>query len=221
MAPSKLLSPGALATTLCATLATAQRALYSDSNFSTCVPNSQLQATYFGASLTPDNHTLAYDLVGVNKFSGNATVAFSVVVSSQPAFQYTLDPCLGAGSAAFCPASPGAVALDSNINIPEDQLSQIPDATYTMPNPDAYFRMEINNVATNKTVGCLQAKLTNDASKSSNSSTSSSATSSASMSGTGTSSPTPSSSGSANSSGNSDGNDSSASTSYTNWTLFL
>ena len=197
-----------------ACLVHAQRALYSNS-FETCVDDSQLTATHFNVSITPDNNTLSYDLSGRNEYSGNATLTFTVTVDSNQVYSSKLDPCSGAGTASFCPATPGELAINANQETAEGGFDQIPNDTYTMQNPDAYFRFALIDSATNETVGCLQANFTNDASQ-----TSASGNATDAGNGTGTISGNTNGAGDTNSSSSSPAGGSGASITYLNWTLF-
>ncbi|EME79892.1 uncharacterized protein MYCFIDRAFT_18514, partial [Pseudocercospora fijiensis CIRAD86] len=105
----------------------------------TCLANSSLTATYFAASLTPDNNTLAYDLQATNTYSGSITISYIIAVNSTTYYNLIEDPC-SSGEASFCPASPGQIALNSNQNAPDRVLSRIPESAYTTPDLVAWFR---------------------------------------------------------------------------------
>lgn len=188
---------GSISLLLLASLVQAQRTLYSNS-FQSCQSNNSLTATSFDASLTPDNRNLRYFLNGATTYSGNATIAISISVNEETIFSSTFDPCVR-GIAGFCPSNAGPIMLNVNTQVPSGSFDGIPNTTYTMTNPDAYFRFYLNNSATGRAVGCLQANLTNDASRT--------------MPGSNTTNST-------NTTGSGSGNQSAASTAYLNWTLF-
>ncbi|KAF7190987.1 Flavin carrier protein 2 [Pseudocercospora fuligena] len=213
MAPS--IRPFALLAS--ASLATAQRALYSiESSYGACpdLSNSSLAATYFAASLTPDNNTLAYDLQATNTYTGNVTISYIIAVNDTTYYDLEEDPC-SSGEASFCPASAGAIILSSNQNAPDSVLDRIPAEAYTTPDLMAYFRYYLNDSATGMPVGCLQTNLTNEATQKANMTSSSNST--------GEGNSTSSGSGSTNSSGSGSGGNgnSGAGTVYLNWTLFV
>ncbi|KAK4499234.1 hypothetical protein PRZ48_009747 [Zasmidium cellare] len=208
----------ALAAGLYASFTNGQRALVSDS-FSTCTDNSQLTATSFEVSITPDNNTIGYSIFGSTTYSGNATIDFVLAVDSRRVFMSTIDPCLSTGSPFFCPASAGQLALVAEQNVGSTGLNNVPDDVYTSSDPNAYFQYRLNDRSTNETVGCLQANLKNDASGNSTNSTDSTGSDN-STSNDGNSSSSSNETSGSNSTGGSGGN-SGASTSHLSWTLLL
>lgn len=196
-----------------ASLATAQRALYSiENSYGTCpdLSNSSLSATYFAASLTPDNNTLAYSLQATNTYTGNVTISYIIAVNSTTYYDLKEDPC-SSGEASFCPASAGTIALASNQNAPDSVLDRIPAEAYTDSNLMAWFRYYLNDSATGMPVGCVQTNLTNEATQKANATSGMNATSGGNS----------SESGGANSSGSGGNGSSGAETVYLNWTLFV
>lgn len=206
--------------TLLATLASmlsfanAQRALYSiENSTSTCTSNSSITADIFSASITPDNNTIGYDVFGTFNYSGPVLLSYILTVNSETALNITEDPCSGTGTAYLCPANPGQIGLNSNINAPDGDLDTIPEDVYTARDPDANFQYVMTNAESGEIVGCLQTNLTNDASREANSTE----TGGSGANSTGNANET----GSANETGGGAQNDESgASTSYLNWTLF-
>ncbi|GIZ38692.1 hypothetical protein CKM354_000209900 [Cercospora kikuchii] len=202
-----------------ATLATilsfthAQRALYSiENSTSTCISNSSITADIFSASITPDNNTIGYDVFGTFNYSGPVLLSYILTVNSETALNITEDPCLGTGASSYlCPASPGQIALNSNINTPAGDLDTIPEDVYTTSNPDANFRYVMTNAESGEIVGCLQTNLTNDASMEANSTETGGSGANSTGNGNGT--------GSGNETGGAQSDESDASTAYLNWTL--
>ncbi|PPJ50566.1 hypothetical protein CBER1_06299 [Cercospora berteroae] len=192
----------------------AQRALYSiENSTTTCVSNSSISADTFRASVTPDNNTIAYDIFGTFNYSGPVLISYIIRVNSEIVFDITEDPCLGSGTAYLCPASPGEIALSSNLMPPARNLHQIPDEVYTMMGPDANFQYVMRDEKTTYVVGCLQTNLTNDITRVANANSTETGGSGANSTenGNGT--------GSANETGGAQNGESGASTAYLNWTL--
>lgn len=142
------------------TAASAEKILYTTS-VNTCTGNSSLSAHIFSATLTPANQTVAYDASLDNSFSGKVTLGLSLTGDGDTIFHSQLDPCSSASFAGLCPASSGLISIVSNLNFPAKMLDKIPDRIFTKKDLHASFRLEMQAAASGKTVGCLEAKLSN------------------------------------------------------------
>ncbi|CAK1358974.1 unnamed protein product [Cercospora beticola] len=192
--------------------ATAQRALYSiEGSTSTCISNSSITADIFSASITPDNNIIGYDVFGTFNYSGPVILSYILTVNSKTTFNFTEDPCMGSGNAYLCPASPGQIGLNSNLDVPPQNFDAVPKEVFTLQDPDANFRYVMTNAESGEIVGCLQTNLTNDASMEANSTETggSGANSTSKANGTG----------SGNETGGAQNGESGASTAYLDWTL--
>jgi hypothetical protein len=104
----------------------AERMLESRS-LSTCMPESLITATYFHVSFTPDNKTLQFNVDADTQVSGNVTIQASVIAYGYNAFTKVISPCQDSGLSALCPMTAGILPnLESNIQIPTEQINQVP-----------------------------------------------------------------------------------------------
>lgn len=125
-----------------------------------CQDNSNFTATLFNVIFTPDNRTLAFDVVGVSSIEGNVTAELQVIAYGFTAITQTLDPCtMDLGG--LCPMSTGQINIQSNIIVGQDVISQIPGITYGIPDLDGLVRIYINDTDSAKTIACVEAQLSN------------------------------------------------------------
>ncbi|KAI5257963.1 TRP-domain-containing protein [Aureobasidium subglaciale] len=134
--------------------------MITSSSLSTCMSNSNFSATLFNVNFTPDNRTLAFNIVGVTTISGNVTIDLVVYAYGLKVITKTLDPCQE-GWAGLCPMNEGQIDLDSNIVLPADTISQIPGIAYTIPDLDAKVQVFVNSTDTGRATACVQAELSN------------------------------------------------------------
>jgi hypothetical protein len=90
-----------------------------------CQDNSSFTASLFNVVFTPDNNTLAFDVVGVSSIQGNVTAEIMVIAYGFTAVKQTLDPCT-MNLDGLCPMSTGQINIQSNINVPDDVIAKIP-----------------------------------------------------------------------------------------------
>jgi hypothetical protein len=131
------------------------------SSLNTCSDNSNFTASLFNVIFTPDNGTLAFDVVGISSLTGNFTLNIEILVYGYAAVKKTIDPCTS-GLSGLCGMQPGTIDLTSNAVLGDDTISQIPGIGFTVPDLDAVVRININS-KTNPDVsmGCIEARLTN------------------------------------------------------------
>lgn len=94
-----------------------------------CQDNSNFTATLFNVVFTPDNHSLAFEVVGVSSIEGKVTADLEVIAYGFTAMKETLNPCkpsLKLGG--LCPMTQGEINIESNVDIPPDVISKIPGA---------------------------------------------------------------------------------------------
>lgn len=90
-----------------------------------CQDNSSFTATLFNVVFTPDNNTLAFDVVGVSSIQGNVTAELEVIAYGFTAMKQRLDPCT-MNLRGLCPMNTGQINIQSNIDIPNDVIAKIP-----------------------------------------------------------------------------------------------
>src|SRR5438046_1940482 len=90
-----------------------------------CMEGSKFTASLFNVVFTPDNNTLAFDVVGVSSIAGNVTANLEVIVYGFSALRHNLDPC-SSGFQGMCPMSTGQIDINSNVILSKDVVSKIP-----------------------------------------------------------------------------------------------
>ena len=150
---------GALTTLALATFSSAERIIQS-SSLNSCQDGSNFTATLFNVAFTPDNNTLALDLIGVSSITGNITAQIQVLAYGFSIVNDTLDPC-SENLAGLCPMTAGQISLPANIDVPASVQKQIPGITYLVPDLDAVVRIYIREKDTGKSVACLETNLSN------------------------------------------------------------
>lgn len=140
-------------------LVTAIRLIKSNS-LNPCQDNSNFTASLFNVVFTPDNDTLAFDVVGVSSIQGNVTAQLEVIAYGFVAVNQTLDPCT-MDLSGLCPMSTGQINIESNVNIPKDVSRQIPGIAYGVPDLDGVVRIYIRDRDTEQSLACVEAQLSN------------------------------------------------------------
>lgn len=150
---------GVLFTLAFTTCSSATRIVESKS-LNSCQDGSNFTATLFNVAFTPDNNTLALDLIGVSSITGNITALLQVIAYGFNVVNDTIDPCTE-NLPGLCPMSAGQISLPANIDVPASVQRQIPGITYSVPDLDALVRIYIHNKDTGVSVACLEANLSN------------------------------------------------------------
>ena len=126
-----------------------------------CQANSLFTATLFDVIFTPNNGSLAYNINGVTSISGNVIAEFVVIFYGFNVLKKVVDPCQNKDFKQLCPMSPGQIVIDSNFIFDQDIVKQIPGLVYGVPDLDGVIRIYINSTATNTSVACVEADLSN------------------------------------------------------------
>ena len=158
----RLPSTSLISTALLALLPTAFAAerLLQSKSLAQCQDNSNFSATLFDVVFTPNNRSLAFDVVGVSSITGNVTIELVVIAYGLNAYKTTLNPCQ-LGYQGLCPMNEGQINLNSNAEIPAEALAQVPGITYTVPDLDAKVQVYFNSTLTGQSVACVEAELSN------------------------------------------------------------
>lgn len=140
---------------------TASAARYIESkSLNPCQANSLFTATLFNVIFTPNNGSLAFDIVGVSSISGNVSADIEVIAYGLSILKRPLDPCTS-NLQGMCPMNTGQINIQSNIIVPPDLVLKIPAIAYAVPDLDGVVRIHINNTNTNESVACVEADLSN------------------------------------------------------------
>lgn len=125
-----------------------------------CQENSSFTATLFDVVFTPDNKSLAFNIIGVSSISGNVTAELDLVAYGYTALKRTLDPCTS-DLEGMCPMNTGQIKIKSNIPLGDDVIKNVPGIAYGVPDLDALVKIYIKTRPENKSVACVEAQLSN------------------------------------------------------------
>ena len=125
-----------------------------------CQANSSFTATLFNVIFTPDNNSLAFNILGVSSISGYVTAEIDVIAYGYTAVKQTLDPC-SSHLEGLCPMNTGQINIESNIDIPASVQKDIPSITYGVPDLDGLVKVYIKNNVTGVSEACVEAQLSN------------------------------------------------------------
>jgi hypothetical protein len=125
-----------------------------------CQHDSSFTATLFHVIFTPNNGSLAFEIVGVSAISGKVTADIEVIAYGIKAATIPLDPCTN-DLLGMCPMHTGVIDIVSNVIVPPDVVKKIPGIAYSVPDLDGVVRVRINDTETGNTVACVEAELSN------------------------------------------------------------
>lgn len=125
-----------------------------------CQANSSFTATLFNVIFTPDNNSLAFDILGVSSISGYVTAEIDVIAYGYSAVKQTLNPCTS-NLEGLCPMNTGQINIQSNIDIPSSVQKDIPSIAYGVPDLDGLVKVYIKNNVTGVSEACVEAQLSN------------------------------------------------------------
>ncbi|KAL8870656.1 MAG: hypothetical protein Q9174_003352 [Haloplaca sp. 1 TL-2023] len=141
--------------------AAAERIIESNS-LNPCQEDSKFTATLFNVAFTPDNGSLAFNVVGVSSISGYVNAEIDVIAYGYTAIQQQFDPCDDSFDLqGMCPMNTGQIKNKFNIPVSKDATSQIPGIAYNIPDLDGVVRIYIKDTKTNVSVACVEAELSN------------------------------------------------------------
>ncbi|BFZ57484.1 Putative flavin carrier protein 3 [Savitreella phatthalungensis] len=127
---------------------------------STCMENSQISASHFDVTYTPNNKTLTFDINGKSTVSGNVIVTLEVFAYGIQAVTKTIDPCT-TDLTQLCPIEADDIDVTSQTTVDDSVADQVPGIAYTVPDIDGYVKIYINSSTTGKQLACLRADITN------------------------------------------------------------
>ena len=125
-----------------------------------CQDNTDFTATLFNVKFTPDNNSLAFDVVGVSSISGFVLAELDLTAYGYSAVKQTIDPCKS-NLEGMCPMNPGQINIESNIEIPDDTIAKVPSIAYGVPDLDAIVRIYIKERDSKNNLACVEAELSN------------------------------------------------------------
>ncbi|KAF1917702.1 hypothetical protein BDU57DRAFT_174496 [Ampelomyces quisqualis] len=126
-----------------------------------CMENSAFSATLFNVALTPNNRSLSYKIEGISNISGRIEAEMELLVYGFRAMAQKLEPCGNKELEGMCPMNAGPLVINSNLDLSEDVMAQIPGIAYTIPDLDLLVRITIKDANTNVVRACVEAELSN------------------------------------------------------------
>lgn len=109
-------------------LASAERIIEAKS-LNPCMANSGFSASLFNVAFTPNNASLAFEIVGISTITGNVMAQVDLLVYGYPAISQKLDPCAPENRKdlnGLCPMNPGPLTITSNYAISPDVANKFP-----------------------------------------------------------------------------------------------
>ncbi|KAJ9200031.1 hypothetical protein DTO164E3_2839 [Paecilomyces variotii] len=135
--------------------------LIESNSLNPCQDNSSFTASLFNVVFTPDNRSIAIDIVGVSSISGHVVAELEVIAYGYTAITKTLNPC-EMNLEGLCPMNTGQINIKTNIlDIPQSVIDAIPGIAFQVPDLDGEVRVYINSTTTGESIACVQADLSN------------------------------------------------------------
>lgn len=125
-----------------------------------CQENLSFTASFFNVIFTPNNGSVAFDIVGVSTISGRVTAYIEIIAYGIKIFTRPLDPCTN-NLEGMCPMNPGPIDIHSNFDVGPENVKRVPGIAYSVPDLDGLVRITINHTETGQTVACVEAELSN------------------------------------------------------------
>lgn len=125
-----------------------------------CQDNSSFTATLFNVVFTPDNGSLAFDVVGVSSINGYVEAEIDVIAYGYQAVTQSIDPCKQ-NLEGMCPMRPGQINIQSNIQVGASTVAQIPSIAYGVPDLDGIVKIYVKDQQTGVSLACVEAQLSN------------------------------------------------------------
>jgi hypothetical protein len=135
--------------------------LIESKSLNACQDNSSFTASLFNVVFTPNNRTITFDIVGVSSIQGNVSFGIEVTAYGYSLLKETLDPC-NMNLNGMCPMSTGQIDIQSNIQLDQSTVDQIPGIAYGVPDLDANVKVVINATSNpGVSLACVEANLSN------------------------------------------------------------
>jgi hypothetical protein len=136
--------------------------VFESSSLDTCQTNSSFTASLFQIAFSPNNKTLALNVVGDSSVTGNVTFKVQAAAYGYTFLRESLDPCT-LGLTTMCPLSQVQIAFDTTFNnISLAIIDKIPSVAYGIPDLDATVTVYMY-ATSNPTVSlaCVRSRISN------------------------------------------------------------
>ncbi|KAH3903488.1 transient receptor potential ion channel family protein SCDLUD_001128 [Saccharomycodes ludwigii] len=123
--------------------------------------NSQLAPKTFDVVFDPDDRSLHYSLNLNSEITGYVVALIDVYAYGFKIITKQINPC-DIDWKQFCPVTPGEIEVESIQYISEEYVKDIPGIAYTVPDIDAFARVNVVDLSDgDKVIACIQAFFTN------------------------------------------------------------
>lgn len=147
-----------------ATLASSVSALrmIESTSLHTCMERSNFTATLFNVQAFPDNKTASINMDGVSSLTGNFNLHIEIAAYGYVIVRETINPCDIEDLEGICKMQPGPIPLETNLDLTDDMLKQVPGIAWEMPDLDATVRVTVvSNTDPDRNQACVEARLSN------------------------------------------------------------
>ncbi|KAH6609596.1 calcium- spray [Trichoderma cornu-damae] len=149
----------ALTASLLPSPAAAEKMLLSNS-LNLCQQDSGLQASLFNVVFTPNNNSASINMVATSSVQGKVLFDIEASAYGYTFLRQTVNPC-NIGLAGLCPMVSGKIAFGFNLPVSPSAASSIPGIAYYVPDLDATVKIRVNLTATDESVACVEADISN------------------------------------------------------------
>ncbi|QIW99624.1 hypothetical protein AMS68_005142 [Peltaster fructicola] len=153
---------GRLTLALFAALATVARAgdVLTSNGYQVCQDGGDFEIQKLDASFDRSTRVLNFNLSGTSSKMQKVTAILTIQAYGQQIYQTQFNPC-DTSIMGLCPVPATSFAASGNQTLPEDYANKIPAIAYSIPDLDGSIKLQIMETATNASIGCIQASITN------------------------------------------------------------
>lgn len=126
----------------------------------TCMEGSQISASSFDVIFKPDDKSLHYTLDMITDIDSYILAYIDVYAYGFKIISKNFDVC-AENWKQFCPVHPGNIEIDSIEYISEEYVKEIPNIAYSVPDIDAYVRVNVYNTNLTEHLACIQIFFSN------------------------------------------------------------
>ncbi|KAK3381761.1 hypothetical protein B0H63DRAFT_213610 [Podospora didyma] len=133
------------------------------SSLAACQDNSGFTASLFDVVYTPNNNTVAINMIATSSIEGHVLFDIAISAYGYEFIRTTLDPCKS-NLPGLCPMTAGDMSNPFILPVADSAASQIPGIAYAFPDLDASVRIYINMTSgeqKGKRIACVEANISN------------------------------------------------------------
>lgn len=128
-----------------------------------CQSNSSFTASLFNIVFTPNNNTVALNVVGESASTGKVMLKVHAAAYGYNFLTTTIDPCDYSELSSFCPLKAFEITFDAIYNnLSSSFIDDIPGVAYGVPDVDLTVKVNMYSVDNpNISLACVQSRLSN------------------------------------------------------------